>query len=80
MLTKRISKIFKDSSIQFEELLFDYETFEEPLLINTYPDAKKIAKEINHEDLNTFFFNLALAHLNNTVLYAKHKLKKRRVF
>lgn len=37
---------------------------------------KKIEKEINREDLNTFFFNLALAHLNSTILYAKSKLTK----
>ncbi|QEY25321.1 Imm15 family immunity protein [Neisseria zalophi] len=74
MLTKKIAKIFKDSSIQFEELLFDYETFEEPPLINRYTKVKKIAKDIDRKDLNTFLFNLALAHLNNVVLYAKNKL------
>ncbi|QEY26670.1 Imm15 family immunity protein [Neisseria zalophi] len=75
MLTKKIAKIFKDSSIQFEELLFDYETFEEPPLIHGYPTVKKILKNnINREDLNTFLFNLALAHLNSVVLYAKNKL------
>lgn len=76
MLTQKISEIFKDLSIQFEELLFDCETFEEPPLINTYPDAEKFCQDIKREDLNTFFFNLALAHLNNTVLYAKSRLGK----
>ena len=74
MLTKKISKIFEDFSIQFEELLFDYETYEEPLLVNTYSEIQEISKEINFEDLNTFFFNLALAHLNNTILYARKNL------
>ena len=75
MLTKKISKIFKRFSIQFEELLFDYETYEEPLLINTCSYIKEISKEINFEDLNTFFFNLALSHLNNTILYARKNNK-----
>lgn len=76
MLTKKISKIFEDFSIQFEELLFDYETYEEPLLVNTCSEMQEISKEINFEDLNTFFFNLALAHLNNTILYARKNLGK----
>ena len=74
MLTKKISKIFEDFSIQFEELIFDYETYEEPLLVNTCSEMQEISKEINFEDLNTFFFNLALAHLNNTILYARKNL------
>ena len=55
MLTKKISKIFEDFSIQFEELLFDYETYEEPLLVNTCSEIQEISKEINFEDLNTFY-------------------------
>lgn len=36
MLEKEISKIFKNRSISFEEMIFDYETFEEPSLINFF--------------------------------------------
>lgn len=75
MLEKEISKIFKDSSISFEEMIFDYETFEEPPLVNFFPDVRKyFEKYILKEDFNTILFNLAFCHLNNIKLYAKKNL------
>ena len=44
MLTKKISKIFEDFSIQFEELLFDYETYEESPLIHRYIEIEPFKK------------------------------------
>lgn len=75
MLEKEISKIFKNRSISFEEMIFDYETFEEPSLINFFPDVRKhFEKYICQEDFNTILFNLAFSHLNNIKLYAKKNL------
>lgn len=72
MLEKEISKIFKNRSISFGEMIFDCETFEEPSLINFFPDVRKYFKKyILQEDFNTILFNLAFCHLNNIKLYAK---------
>ena len=75
MLENEISKIFKKRSISFEQIIFDYETFEEPSLINFFPDVRKyFEKYICQEDFNTILFNLAFCHLNNIKLYAKKNL------
>lgn len=78
MLEKEISKIFKERSISFEEMIFDYETFEEPPLINFFLDTRKHFEQyICQEDFNTILFNLAFCHLNNIKLYAKKNLSKK---
>lgn len=68
--------IENNSSIQFNELLFDYETYEEPPLIHRYIEIEPFKKYLKKEDLNTFLFNLAVTHLNNVKLYAKKCLSK----
>ena len=60
--------IEKNNSISFDSLLYDYETFEEPSLFDRLDDAETFKDYILREDLNTFFFNLALNHLNNLKL------------
>jgi len=74
-LNKAIYDLMENnSSIQFNELLFDYETYEEPPLIHRYIEIEPFKKYLKKEDLNTFLFNLAVTHLNNVKLYAKKGL------
>lgn len=76
MLNKKISEIFNNDSIQVEELLFDYETFEEPPLYNFYDDINNIRKIIKDEYLEEFLLNLAISHINTTKIYAKNILSE----
>lgn len=71
--------IEKNNSISFDSLLYDYETFEEPSLFDRLDDAETFKDYILREDLNTFFFNLALNHLNNLKLYAKKYLDNTKI-
>ncbi|OOF55204.1 hypothetical protein BKK56_07130 [Rodentibacter genomosp. 2] len=68
--------IENNSSIKFDKLLFDHETYEEPPLIHRYSEVKPFEKYFKKENINTFSFNLAFNYINNVRLYANHYLNK----
>lgn len=75
MLEKEIEKIFtKNKSISFDNLLFNYETFEEVPLFNRYTDIIPFYNYIKPDEMNTFLLNLAYEHSLKLNIHAKKTL------
>lgn len=79
MLEKEIEKIFtKNKSISLDNLLFNYETFEEVPLFNRYTDIIPFYNYIKPEEMNTFLLNLAYEHLLKLNIHAKKTLPSKK--
>ena len=62
--------------INYHDILYDYETFEQMPVFCRYEQLDCLDDFIDKENYDTFLVNMAIMYVNQGILHAKHKLSK----